>query len=161
MNLYFRNNFFNAGVTEIMNDQGERVGHLDLKSTFGSAIDVYGPNSEMLCSGGFPFFSGKWRVTGANGEQLGIVRSRMTFFKKKYTYETDGRGSYDIQSPAFSKEYEVNNESGDIVARFEQINGWLSPGAFQLNNNCESLDTYELVAVVMGMRAIQAAHSAT
>ncbi|SFS62988.1 hypothetical protein [Paenibacillus sp. BC26] len=155
MNLYFRDNFFNSGVTEILNEQEENVGHLDLKSAFGSSIEVYGLNSQLQCAGGFPFLSGKWEVSNASGEQIGILKSRFTFFAKKFTYETEGRGSYEILSPAFSKEYEITDESGSLVARFEQVNGWFSSGAFRLNNDSEYLDSYELVAVIMGMHTIQ------
>ncbi len=155
MNLYFRDNFFNTGVTEILNGQEENVGHLDMKSAFGSAIDVYGQNGQLLCSGSFPFFSGKWEVTGADGKQLGVVRSRFAFFTKKFTYETESRGSYEIVSPAFSKQYDISDENSTLVARFEQVNGWFSSGAFLLDNQSELLDTYELVAVIMGMHAIQ------
>jgi uncharacterized protein YxjI len=154
MNLYFRDNFFNAGITEIQNEQKEQVGYLDLKSAFGSAIDVYDQEDRLVCKGGFPFFSGKWVVTDARGENLGVLRARFAFFTKKFTYETEGRGYYEIISPAFSKEYEVSDDSG-VVARFEQTNGWFSSGAFVLNNQSPHLDPYELCAVVMGMHAIQ------
>jgi hypothetical protein len=76
-------------------------------------------------------------------------------FSKKFTYETEGRGSYDITSPAFSKEYEVSDSSGSLVANFEKVNRWLSSGAFTLRNQSADLDSYELVAVIMGMHAIQ------
>lgn len=66
----------------------------------------------MLYHGRFPFMSSKWQISGASGEQVGVLRSRMAFLSKKYTYETDGRGTYEIVSPAFSKEYEVTDESG-------------------------------------------------
>ncbi|NOU86034.1 hypothetical protein GC102_09630 [Paenibacillus sp. LMG 31460] len=120
MNLYFRDNFFNSGITEILDEQEENVGHLDLKSPFGSAIEVYGQNGQLLCKGSFPIFSSKWEITGADGGQLGVLRSRIAFFTKKFTYETEGRGNYEIISPVFSKEYEISDESGAHVARFEQ-----------------------------------------
>jgi uncharacterized protein YxjI len=157
MQLYFRDNFWNAGLTDILDEQEGKVGHLDLRSSFGSAIDIYGPNDELLYNGSFPFFSGKWEVSGADGEQVGILRSRLTFFSKKYTYETIGRGSYEIISPAFSKEYEIIDDSENVIAQFKQVNGWLSSGAFLLDNQCEFLDSYELVAVIIGMHAIQKA----
>lgn len=155
MDLYFRDNFFSAGETEILNEQEEQVGHLDLRSSFGSAIDVYGEHSQLICSGGFPFLSGKWVVSGAGGEQLGVLRSRIAFFSKKFTYEAEDRGSYEIKSPAFSSEYEILDESENQVARFEKVNGFFASGAFQLNNQSDCLDTYELVAVIMGVNAIQ------
>lgn len=156
MNLYFRDKFFSAGETEILNDQEKNVGRLDLKSTFGSAIDVYGENDHLLYRGSFPFFSGKWEVTDADSGLLGILRSKFALFTKKFTYETEGRGSYEIISPAFSKEYEITDEfSGTTVARFDQVNSWFSSGAFLLNNQSDQLDSYELVAVIMGMYAIQ------
>jgi hypothetical protein len=58
------------------------------------------------------------------------------------------------------REASVLNESGALVARFEQVNGWFSSEAFLLNNQCEHLDTYELVTVIMGMYAIQKRQSA-
>ncbi|MDN8590450.1 hypothetical protein Q0V21_16880 [Paenibacillus sp. 11B] len=52
MELYFRDNFFNAGYTEIMNheQEQEQAGHLDLKSAFGSSLDVF-DNSGLICCG--------------------------------------------------------------------------------------------------------------
>lgn len=161
LQLYFRENFWNAGLTEILDGQEQKVGHLDLRSAFGSAIDIYGANGELLYNGRFPFFSGKWEVNGADGEQLGRLRSRLSFFSKKYTYETIGRGDYEIISPAFSKDYDIVDESEIVVAQFKQVNGWFSSGAFVLDNQCEFLDSYELIAVIIGMHAIQkAANSA-
>ncbi|BBI32309.1 hypothetical protein KCTCHS21_17080 [Cohnella abietis] len=159
MNLYFRDNFFNAGVTDILNTEEEKVGHLDLKSTFGSAIDVYGQDGQLKCGGRFSNFSEKWKVAGADGGQLGVLRSRFAFFTQKYTYETEGRGSYDILSPAFSREYSISDESGVLVASFQKVKGWFSSGAFVLDNQSEDLDVYELVAVIMGMHAIQKRHN--
>ncbi|AIQ14604.1 hypothetical protein [Paenibacillus durus] len=157
MELYFRDNFFNAGVTEILNEQEESIGQIDLKSAFGSAIDVYGHNGQLLYKGSFPLFSGKWEVTDASGGQVGVLRSRFALFTKKFTYETEGRGSYEVTSPAFSREYEVSDES-KIVAYFKQVNGWFASGAYVLNNQSDHLDTYELVAVIMGMHEIQKRH---
>ncbi|BFT72044.1 hypothetical protein [Paenibacillus sp. P36] len=155
MNLFFRDNFFNAGFTEILDSEEKNMGHLDLKSSFGSAIDVYGINDRLLYKGGFPFLSGKWEVSHPGGSLAGVLRSRFAMFSKKFTYETQGRGSYDITSPAFSKEYEISDSSGVLVAHFEKINGWFSSGAFTLRNQSAELDSYELVAVIMGMHAIQ------
>ncbi|MFE5324657.1 hypothetical protein ACFQ88_39065 [Paenibacillus sp. NPDC056579] len=136
MNLIFRDNFFNSGITEILNEQEEKAGHIDLKSAFGSSIDVYGPNAQLLCRGSFPFFSSKWVVADADGNPLGVLRIRFAFFTKKFTYETEGRGSFEIVSPAFSKEYEISDESG-VVARFEQVNGLFSSGAFHSTMNAK------------------------
>ncbi|ANE46925.1 hypothetical protein SY83_12280 [Paenibacillus swuensis] len=155
MDLYFRDNFFSSGMTEILNEQEHAVGQVDLKSAFGSAIDVYGPEGQLLCKGSFPFLSGKWEITDVNDERIGVLKGRFSLFTKKFTYETGTRGSYEILSPAFSKEYEVMDESGARITRFEQVNGWFSSGAFLLSNQGEVLDSYELVAVIMGMYAIQ------
>ncbi|MEC0231992.1 hypothetical protein [Paenibacillus alba] len=160
MNLYFRDNFISSGITEILNEQEENVGQLDLKSAFSSAIEVFGQNGQQLCKGSFPIFSGKWEVTGADGGQLGILKNQFSFLNKKFIYETEGRGSYEISSLAFSKEYEIFDDSAKLVASFEKVNGWFSAGAFLLSNKAQYLDSYELVAVIMGMHAIQKRHSA-
>ncbi|GLX71247.1 hypothetical protein [Paenibacillus glycanilyticus] len=159
MQLYFRENFWNAGTTEILDEQENQIGHLDMRSAFSSAIDIYDSKGQLLYNGRFPFFSGKWEVSGADEEQVGVLRSRLSFFSKKYSYETIGRGDYEIISPAFSREYDIIDESENVVAQFKQVNGWLSSGAFVLDNQCEFLDPYELVAVIIGMHAIQKAAS--
>ncbi len=155
LELYFRDNFFNSGLTDILDASEGHAGSLDLKSAFGASLDVYGPGGELAYSGGFGFFSSKWTVSDASGQEVGLLRERMAFFSKKYTYEAFGRGEYDILSPAFSREYEVVDGEGRQVARFDQVNGWFSSGAFRLENRSEELDSYELVAVIMGMHAIQ------
>ena len=58
MALYFRDNFFSSGMTEIMNDSGVTMGELDLKSAFSASLDVCDLSGRRLCSGKFPFFSG-------------------------------------------------------------------------------------------------------
>ncbi|WP_336786107.1 hypothetical protein [Paenibacillus sp. MMO-177] len=146
-------------MTEILNEQEQQVGQLDMRSAFSSAIDIYGASGELLYNGRFPFFSGKWEVSGADGEEAGVLRSRLAFFSKKYSYETIGRGDYEIISPAFSREYDVIDESDNVVAQFKQVNGWFSSGAFVLDNQCEFLDSYELIAVIIGMHAMQKAAS--
>ncbi|RAI92514.1 hypothetical protein DET54_110222 [Paenibacillus pabuli] len=88
MELYFRDNFFNAGYTEIMNHEQERAGHLDLKSAFGSSLDVF-DNSGLICSGKFRMFSNRWDVTSADGREWGVLRARFSFFSKKYEYMQD------------------------------------------------------------------------
>lgn len=158
MKLYFRDNFFSSGETEILNEKNEPVGRIDLKSAFGSSIDVYGQRGNLLCSGSFPFFSNKWEVMRSDGESLGVLRYRLSFFNKKYTYESYKHGSFEITSPAFSREYEITKESGRQVAHFSLVSGWFSSGAYLLDNQSEVLDSYELTAVIMGMNAIQKRH---
>ncbi len=155
MKLYFRDNFFSAGQTDILNEQQEDAGMLDLKDAFGSSIDVYGPGRSLMYSGAFRTFSNKWRIRDARGHEAGVLRSRFAFFTKKYTYETLDGGSYSITSPAFSKAYEVFNASGQCVAKFAKVNGWFASGAFELDNQSEELNDYELACVIMGMHNIQ------
>ncbi|MNB84465.1 hypothetical protein D3C75_313270 [compost metagenome] len=154
MNLYFRDNFFSTGITEILNEQEENIGFLDLKSALNSSVEVSGPQGQQLYAGSFRFFSNKWEVTSPEGGCAGVLRNRFSWSGKKFTYETEGRGIYDIDSPVFSREYEVTDESG-AVASFTQLNGWFSSGAYLLENSSMKLDSYELVAVIMGVHAIQ------
>lgn len=153
MQLYFRDNFFNAGSTEIMNANQERAGFLDLKSMFGSSLEVsdeYG----LVCSGKFRMLTSRWDVTAADGTHLGVLRGRFSFFSKKYEYDAGSRGLYNVSAPAFSQEYDVTDGAGRIAASFRRTSGWFSSGAFVLDNQSEYLNTYELVAVVMGVHAI-------
>lgn len=153
MELYFRDNFFNAGYTEIMNGNQEQTGHLDLKSLFGSSLDVFGP-AGLICSGRFGMLSNRWDVTSADGGHLGVLRARMSFFSKRFEYDAGPRGIYEVSAPAFSQEYDVTGMGGRTVASFRRTSGWFSSGAFVLSNESEQLDTYELIAVVMGVHAI-------
>ncbi|BFH63436.1 MULTISPECIES: hypothetical protein [Paenibacillus] len=151
MDLYFRDNFFNAGYTEIINERHEPAGSLDLKSALGSSLDVIGADGTVACSGRFRMMSNKWEVRGPESRLLGVLRHQLSLMSKKFIYETEGRGIYEIFSPAFSKEYSIADESGVAVARFEKINGWFESGAYCLRNGTERLGSYELIAVVMGV----------
>ncbi|MFC4778226.1 hypothetical protein ACFO9Q_15610 [Paenibacillus sp. GCM10023252] len=161
MELYFRDNFFNAGSSDIMDAEGNHAGSLDLRSAFGSGLDVYNGQGLKMCAGEFPFFSNKWHITTADDCELGVLRARMSFLKKKYEYDSGGRGIYEIVSPAFSNEYAVLDEDENEVASFAKISGWLHPGAFCLNNQSQHLDHYELIAIVMGVHAIQKRQNAS
>ncbi|NGQ96172.1 hypothetical protein G3578_13480 [Brevibacillus sp. SYP-B805] len=155
MKWYFRDNFFSAGRTDIVDAQENVVGVLDLKTAFNSSVDVYDDSGALKCSGAFPFFSNKWEVTGPRGDERGVLKTRMSFFTKKYEYTTTQGECYEITSPAFSRSYEIHDEDGTLVASFEQVSGWVWPSAFCLENFSNRLDSYELVAVIMGMHNIQ------
>ncbi|WP_135553914.1 hypothetical protein [Paenibacillus cymbidii] len=155
MQLYFRDNFFNAGLTDIRNDAGEPVGQVDLRSAFGSALDIYGRGGNRLYGGQFPLLSNRWTVMDGAGEECGELRQRMSFFSKHYEYDAYGRGVYEITSPAFSGEYEVTAENGMLAASFRKVSGWLEPSAYCLDNRTSAVDSFEWIAVVLGMHEIQ------
>lgn len=158
MKLIFRDHFFSAGTTEIVDEASQPAGHLDLKSAFGSSLDVYDRDGRLLCGGAFRTFSNKWEITGARGEELGVLRARFSLFEKKFEYDAGGRGVYEIHSPAFSREYSVLDPMGKEVASFGRVSGWFSAGAYALECSTDKLDPYELVAVVMGVHSIQKRH---
>jgi hypothetical protein len=153
--VYFRDNFFSAGTTEIYNSSKEKVGELDLKSAFSSSIEVLDKNGKVIVIGRFPFMSSKWVVTDTNDYELGVLKGKISFLSKKYEYITDSRGGYYIEAEPFSYHYEIYDEQSTLVASFEKVSGFFSSPAFQLSNYCEHLAAEELVAVVMGINAIQ------
>lgn len=146
---------YDEAGTEIMDDRQRPAGELDLHSAFGSSLDVYDAEGALACSGQFRLLSNKWEVFGPRGELWGVLRQRFAFPAKRYEYETSAGGCFEITSPAFSNEYEVQHLGGSLAARFDQVNGWFSSGTFCLHNISEQLDSYELVAVIMGMHEIQ------
>jgi hypothetical protein len=158
MRLVFRDNFFNSGRTEILDEEGKPAGELDLKSAFGSATDVYDARGGLVCSGKFAFFSNRWVISAPTGDELGVLRHRMSFASKRYEYDARRRGIFEITSPAFSREYEIRNEAGEPVANFDKVDGWFETGAFALDNRCIKLSNHELVAVIMGMHEIMKRH---
>ncbi len=155
MAVYFKDNFFSAGRTEIFTAEKEKTGELDLKSMFSSSVEVFDENGKLVISGRFPFFSRKWEITNGNGEHLGQLKETMSLFKKTYEYITGSAEFYFIESPAFSMEYTVMDERKEQIAKFEKISGFFSSSAFKLTNQSERLTTEELIAVVMGVNAIQ------
>jgi uncharacterized protein YxjI len=156
--MYFKDNLFNSGKTEILSENQEVLGEIDLRSAFGSGLDIYDASGSMMFSGKFPLFSSKWTIINVREEEVGQVRSRIAFFAKKFEYEAFGRGVFEIKSEIFSREYDVFDESGTLIASFQQVNGWFSADAYCLNNHSDILDSYELVAVIMGMHEIQKRH---
>lgn len=152
--LYFKDNFFSAGTTDIMNEDGQLRGTLDLKSAFSSSLDVLDLSGIPICFGKFHW--GKWEITDRSGHLLGVLRARLSFFSKRYEYEAQNRGTYEITSQAFSRDYQIReSRSGEVIANFEQVSGWMKARAYRLTNYSEQLDIYELIAVVMGVNAIR------
>ncbi|MEK5057452.1 hypothetical protein ACFSVM_12780 [Paenibacillus shunpengii] len=156
MELNFRNNFFSSGMTEIVDGTGQEAGSIDLKSAFGTSLDIYGPSRDLVYSGKFRAFSGKWNVMDPEEEIIGIVRAKMSFLTKRYEYHAGSRGIYSITSPAFSKEYTIEDESGNVAATFTRTSGFFGPGSYRLDNLSSEVDSYEWIAVVMGVHSIQA-----
>ncbi len=157
MELYFKDNFFNSGVTEIMDASGANAGMLDLKSAFSASLSVYGPDQQLLYTAKFPFFSRGWEISDADGRVVGVLRAKFSLFSKRYQYNTDHRGTYMIESPAFSKSYTILDDAESTAALFDRTSQWPQSGSFRLQNHSDRLDLYELVAVVMGVHSIQKA----
>lgn len=152
--LYFSDNFFSAGKTDIYNEEKVVVGQLDLKSAFSSSVDVMDQNGKVMTTGHLKVFSNRWYVQQQDGQELGILRTRFAFFKKKFEYRTQNRGVYLIYSEAFSSEYTVLDEQEESVAKFEKVSGFFSSPVFRMNKNTEQLSHQELVTVVMGVNMI-------
>ncbi|KZE69228.1 hypothetical protein AWM68_02875 [Fictibacillus phosphorivorans] len=152
--VYFNDSFFSSGRTEIYNASQEKLGELDLKSAFSSSVNVENEKGEIVVEGGFPFFSSRWIITQADGTELGEVKSSFAFFSKRFRYSTNDH-TYEIESPAFSKEYTILDDNKAEVATFRKINGFFQSAAFELTNHSDVLRTEELIAVVMGVNAIE------
>lgn len=155
MEFYFKDNFFSAGITEIVDTSENEQGYIDLKSAFGSSLDIYDASRNLIYSCKFRRFSTKWDVLNVDGNLAGTVRLRMSFLKKKYEYQSEAKGLFTIVSPAFSKDYTIYNEQEETVASFSKVSGIFSSGAYRLQNNSEHIDSYELIAVIMGVHSIQ------
>jgi uncharacterized protein YxjI len=153
--LYFSDNFFSAGTTDIYNSAKEKVGELDLKSAFSASIDVLNKDGKVIVSGKFPIFTSKWIITDTNEQEIGVLKGKFTFFTKKYEYTAHSRGVYQIEAEAFSHQYEIFDEQSTLIAKFEKVSGFFSSPAYQLSNFNEEVTSEELIAVIMGINAIQ------
>jgi hypothetical protein len=153
--VFFADNFFSSGQTDILTEDESRVGSLNLKSMFSAGVDILDGEERILCSGKFKFFSNKWVILNSKEEEVGVLRMRFSFFTKKFEYDSLTRGVYTITSPAFSRDYEILNEAEEVMAKFEKVSGFFSSAAFRLTNRSEQLYLAELIALVMGVNAIQ------
>lgn len=155
MELYFNDRFFSTGQTDIMDEGGSPAGMLDLEHMLTSSISVFAQDSSLRCTGKFRLMGSSWEVSGSAGEELGTLRPKFSLFSKRYEYDAGYRGIYMIESPAFSQDYAILDQRETTVATFQKVSGWLQPGAFRLQNHASELDSYELVAVIMGVHSIQ------
>lgn len=154
-NVYFRDNFFSAGTTDVYSEDGDTIATLDLISMFSSGVELQDRNGNVQYSGRFQFFSNRWEVTDVSGNRVGELLHRIAFLAKRYTYEAFERGVFTIESEPFSRQYSVHDEGGNEVASLRKVNTWLEPAAYELINDAENLPTGEMIVVVMGMNAIQ------
>lgn len=153
--LYFTENFFSSGMTDIYNEAKEKVGKLDLKSMFSSGVDVLDLQGNIVASGKFPFLSSKWKISNQLSQEIGCLRGRFSLFSKKYEYDAYGNNIYEIKSGGFSKLYEVFKDETTLVCKFEKISGFFSSPAFRLESFSSELSPEELILIVMGVHAIQ------
>ena len=153
--LYFKDNFFSAGKTDIFNSSKEKVGELDLKSTFTSSVDVLDHYGNVVVSGKLASFSNKWKLCNNVQNEIGTLKQKLTFLSKKYEYDALDRGIYQIDSEPFSYLYDISDDQSNQIGKFEKVSGFFSTPAYQLNNFSKKLSNEELIAVVMGVNAIQ------
>jgi uncharacterized protein YxjI len=159
--IYFTDNFFSAGITDIFNEQKDIIGALDLKSAFSSSVDVIDQSGKVVVKGRFPLFSRKWIVSDNAEHELGALKQRFSFFTKKYEYDTKQRGVYHIQSEALSREYCILNSQEEIIATFKRTNGIFASPTYCLTNHFEQISNEELIAVVMGVNMIRKRNNAS
>ncbi|MDQ0481776.1 hypothetical protein [Guptibacillus hwajinpoensis] len=152
--IYFSDKFFSSGRTEIVNENQEKIGSLNLKSVFSPKVEVENKQGEVILEGSFTFLSNKWVVLNGDGDQLGVVKTSFSFFSKQYKYFTRGK-VIEIESPAFSKEYRMVDENGIEVATFRKVNAFFQTTAFELHNSSDDVQTEELIAVIMGVNAFE------
>lgn len=158
--VYFTDRIFSSGKTDIYNESQEILGKLDLKSAFTSSVSVENQKGEIIVEGSFPFLSGKWTIKQPNGKEFGEVRASFSFFTKRYSYTTNS-GRFEIESPAFSKEYTILDGNKAAVATFKKVSGIFQAAAYELKNYSDFLLTEELIAVVMGVNAIEKRRSSS
>lgn len=158
-NIYFTDNFFSAGVTEIYNDQKEQIGSLDLKGAFSSDVTVLDKEDKVLLAGGFRFFSRKWFVQDQEEQEIGELVQRFAFFSKRFEYEAYNRGVYRIESEPFTRDYEIYDESDHLVGEFHRTDGFFESPAFCLTNHSDVLTDDELIIIVMGVNMIEKRNS--
>jgi hypothetical protein len=152
--VYFNDNFFSSGETDIKDEREWKIGSLDLHSMFNSGITVKDALGKTMSRGKFRTFSNVWIVYDGTEREMGLLKAKFAFFSKRYAYESVRAGELYIESPAFSKEYEITTPAGDTAAQFRKISGIFAAGAFELTNRTE-LPMEEMIAVVMGVHAIQ------
>lgn len=153
--VYFSDNFFSSGETDIFNENQKIIGKIDLRSAFSAAVDIKTPDGKIILSGSFGFFSNTWYVKDHEEKGIGELRERFAFFKSFYEYKAHGRGTYRLESPAFSREYTLFDKNDDLAAEFKRTDSFFEAAAFELSDYTPDLGSEELVAVVMGMNAIQ------
>ncbi|EGL16510.1 MULTISPECIES: hypothetical protein [unclassified Paenibacillus] len=157
MELYFKENFFSTGKSPILEASGIQAGTLDMKHMLSSSLSVLDSSGRKVCSDSSRLLSlgRKWDITDGRGNILGVLRPRFTLLAKKYEYDAGRRGIFDIESPLLSKHYTIRDSSDALAAEFRQVNGWLQSGAFRLRNESPMLDSFELIAVIMGVHELQ------
>ncbi|MFD1039322.1 hypothetical protein ACFQ3N_13095 [Virgibacillus byunsanensis] len=69
--IYFTDNFFSKGTTDIFNSEREKVGSLDLKSAFSSRVDILDVVGKVVMKGSSPFLSRKWIVKDHHEQEIG------------------------------------------------------------------------------------------
>jgi uncharacterized protein YxjI len=153
--LFFSDNFFSAGRTSIYDVNKEIVGDIDLQSFLTSGITVLDQTGEKIVNGKFGALSNKWKIFDNNDQQIGELKQKLTLFSKKYEYTSAKQQTYRIQGEAFSKEYEIVDGQDNIVGKFEKVSGFFSSAAYKLSNFSEQLANEELIAVVMGVNALE------
>jgi hypothetical protein len=153
--LYFADNFFSSGRTDIFNAEKARIGELDLKSAFSAGVDILNRNGEIMASGKFPFFGNRWVVTGKEGAEAGELKQKWSFFSKRFQYHSFNNGTFFIESEAFSKDYTILDVQGAVVCQFERVSGIFASPSYKMENMSSDLSNEELIAVVMGVNAIQ------
>lgn len=154
--LYFSDSFFSSGKTDILTEVEEKIGEIDLKSMFSSSVDIMNGKQEVLVSGKFPMLGIHWRILDREGTELGKLKEKFAFFSKKYLYEAYDRDTFLIDSELFSKDYVIKRESDEaVIATFKKVSGIFSSAAYELDNYTNTLTSPELIAIIMGVNAMQ------
>lgn len=151
--LYFKDTFFSAGESAILDEAGESVGMMDLHGLARAKIDIYGPEGELRYLAKLMPFLLWWKVMNPAKEELGMLTLQAALLKRKFKYDAGERGMYTIEAPAFTKEFVVTYEGAEVASLIKTNNFWSYSDAYWLHNESK-LDAYEWVAVAMGVNTL-------
>ena len=155
--IILEDKLISTGTSPIYKEEYQKIGDIKYHLfNLRGKIEVF-KNGELISYGSAKIltFMPKWEIFSANGDKMGEINRKITFFKKEYEYIHNNK-IYKIKGDFLSRKFKIYNSKNELVIDVDNTSNIISlrPYNFVINLLTDEISEWEAISLVQGIRAL-------
>jgi uncharacterized protein YxjI len=156
--IVLQDKIINTGSSPIFDENYTEIGNVHYKFFSASGkVELTDVNGRVISKGKAKLLTllPKWILEGENGEKTGQINRNISLFKKTYTYKNKNGETYKIKGNIWDRKFKIykNDRLAIDVSTISKVIS-LRPYTFLIEILDESIDTWEAINIVQGVRVL-------